>query len=242
VRVETNARDADTGQNNFSLFFARALGFESTIVTAAAEAIWGAPSRGTTLPWTIGECVFKQSLSPAQLTQFNSTGNFVGDPVPTHVLLEYHNAADYAGCGGVNGDVRGGFGWLDLDGTGCAALVNIGTAETGSSPGLAFPQTCQTILPTLMAEPVLMPIYTSSTLNGSHATYTLRGFAAFQVTGYKFSGGSHLTVVDPLAPECAGGNCRGIQGFFTRFVSLEDGMTVTPGGPNYGTSIVSLSR
>ncbi|RJU03389.1 hypothetical protein D6T65_00720 [Arthrobacter frigidicola] len=242
VRVDTNARDAATGANTFPLFFARVLGNDTRDITATAEATWGVPRSSTTLPWTAGECVFKQSLSPSQLTQFNSTGNFVGDPIPRHILLEYHNNADYGGCAGVNGDVRGGFGWLDLDGTGCSALVDIGAGEAGSDPGLAFPRVCETILPTLMADPVLMPIYIDSDVNGSHATYTLKGFAAFQVTGYKFSGGSSLTVVDPLAPPCSGGNCRGIQGFFTRFVSLEEGMTVMPGGPNYGTTVVSLSR
>ncbi|TDK25719.1 hypothetical protein E2F48_10800 [Arthrobacter crusticola] len=243
VRIETNARDAGTGENRFSLFFARALGIESTLVTASAEAVWGAPSGGTTLPWTISQCVFQRSLSPAQLAQFNSTGNFEGDPTPTHILLRYNNTADFPGCGRENGDIPGGFGWLDMDGTGCSARVNIGTREAGSDPGVSFPRArCEATLSTIMGEPVLIPIYTNSTLSGSRATYTLGGFAAFQITGYKFSGGSDLRVIDPLAPPCEGGACRGIQGFFTRFVSLEEGMTVTPGGQNYGTSIVSLSR
>ncbi|WP_159617646.1 Tad domain-containing protein [Arthrobacter zhaoguopingii] len=240
VRVETNARDAGTGANTFNLFFARALGIESTDVKASAEASWGAPSSGTTLPWTISECVFKQFLSSSQLAQLNSTGSFTGDPNPVHILLRYdENTPTYPGCAAQNGYVAGGFGWLDLDGGGCSAAVNIGAGEAGNNPGNNFPSACDTALSKLKTEPVLIPLFNGSAGSGSHGTYTLVGFVGFQITGYKFGGS--LESIDPTAPECSG-NCRGIQGFFTRYVSLKDGMTVTPGAPSYGTSIVSLSR
>ncbi|MDN4610767.1 Tad domain-containing protein [Arthrobacter burdickii] len=241
VRVRTNAREAGTGANHFSLAFARVLGFQNTQITATATASWGAPSGGSTLPWTIGQCVFRQSLSASQRTQLDSTGNFVGDPTPVHMLLRYDNNLDYPGCAGQNGDVRGGFGWLDRDGTGCSAAVNIGTGEAGSNPGLDFPGECSSIMARLREEPVLIPIYSSSVLNGSRATYTLRGFAALQITGYKFGGGPSVTHLDPAAPNCTG-NCRGIQGFFTRFVSLDDGLVTSPTAPNLGASVVGLSN
>jgi hypothetical protein len=53
VRVETNAREAGSGSNHFSLFFAKVLGIDTAAITAAAEASWGSPSEATTLPWTI---------------------------------------------------------------------------------------------------------------------------------------------------------------------------------------------
>ncbi|WP_394247964.1 pilus assembly protein TadG-related protein [Arthrobacter pityocampae] len=241
VRVKTNAREAGTGADHFSLYFARALGIKDTPITAEATASWGVPTGGTTLPWTIGQCVFRQSLSAAQRAQLDSTGNFTGDPTPVHVLLRYDNNLDYPGCAGQNGDIKGGFGWLDLDGTGCSARVDIGTGEAGNNPGLDFPSTCDSIVATLTKEPVLIPIYTTSVLNGNRGTYTLKGFAAFQVTGYKFGGGPSVTSLDPEAPSCTG-NCRGIQGYFKRFVSLDDSLVTSPTAPNLGASVVRLSN
>lgn len=241
VRVETNTRDAGSGANAFSLFFARVMGFETTDIRAVAEATWGAPNEATTLPWTISQCVFEQYLSPSQLAELNSTGEFTGDPIPTHILLRYdENTPDYPGCVPQNGYAEGGFGWLDRD-TGCSADINIAESEIGNDPGNDFPSECTAILSDLMQEPVLIPIFSTATGNGQHATYGLVGFIAFQVTGYKFGGGPSLTNLDPAAPSCTG-NCRGIQGYFTRYVSLAEGLASSGGNPNYGASSVWLSK
>jgi hypothetical protein len=90
-----------------------------------------------------------------------------------------------------------------------------------------------------MDQPALIPLFRTATGNGSNATYSLIGFAAFQVTGYKF-GGPSVTHLDPAAPSCTG-NCRGLQGFFSRFVSLEEGLSGSS-GPNYGASAVWLTQ
>ncbi|MFJ4206966.1 pilus assembly protein TadG-related protein [Paenarthrobacter sp. NPDC089675] len=238
VRVVTNAREG--GADHFSLFFAQVLGFESSTVRATAEASWGAPSKASTLPWTISECVFKKYLSPAQLASLNSTGNFSGDPIPTHVLLRYdENAPAYPGCAAQNGYEPGGFGWL-LTTSGCATDISLSATVQGQ-PGNHFPNAaaCDSVLAHIMEKPALVPLFKTATGNGSNAKYTLIGFAAFQVTGYRFSGTGG--VADPAAPKCTG-NCRGLQGFFDRFVSLEDGMKVTGGIPNYGASVVSLTK
>ncbi|MEV7605335.1 Tad domain-containing protein [Paenarthrobacter sp. NPDC089322] len=238
VRVVTNART--NGEDNLTLLFARALGYDTAEVGAAAEASWGAPSTATTLPWTVSECVFKKYLSATQLASLNSTGTFTGDPTPTHILLRYdENAPTVPGCAAQNGYQPGGFGWLLTD-TGCTTDIDLDATVDGQT-GNHFPNAtgCNTALANIMNEPALIPLFDSATGNGSNAEYTLIGFAAFQVTGYKFSGSG--AVVDPLAPSC-NGNCRGLQGFFTRFVSLEEGMQVTPGIPNYGASVVSLTE
>lgn len=238
VRVVTNART--DGEDHLSLLFARALGFETAQVDAAAEASWGAPSSATTLPWTISECVFKKYLSPTQLASLNSTGNFTGDPVPTHILLRYdENTPTYPGCAAQNGYEPGGFGWLTTD-TGCSTDIDIDSSVQGQ-PGNHFPNdsACAAALAKIMEEPALVPLFRTATGNGSNATYTLVGFAAFQVTGYKFSGSGG--VLDPLAPSC-NGNCRGLQGYFSRFVSLEEGSQLSGGIPNYGASVVTLTE
>lgn len=238
VRVVTNARDS-SGQNSFSLFFARIFGMDTTPVDAVAEASWGAPSRATTLPWTVSECVFKKYLSPAQLASLNSTGTFSGDPIPTHVTLRYDtNAPTVGGCAAQNGYQPGGFGWLDTN-SGCSTDINISAIVMGQ-PGNHFPNgaTCNTVLAHIMDEPALIPLFKTAAQNGNKTKYTLIGFAAFQVTGYKFDGGQRL---DPAAPAC-NGNCRALQGYFKRFVSLEEGMTLSGGTPNYGASVVTLTE
>lgn len=264
VRVETNAQEAGSAEDSFSLFFARALGFDTAVIHAAAVASWGAPSEAETLPWTISECVFKQFLSASQLSEFNSTESFTGDPVPTRILFRYdENTPDFPGCEEQNGYAPGGFGWLDTDGD-CSALIDIENSEVGSNPGNDLPNVCQEMPETIKDSPVLIPVFTSATENGQKTRYELSGFLAFQVTGFKFGGGPGMTDLDPLAPDCkdatvvkvpkggkgdksdkddsTAGNCRGIQGYFTRFVSLEEGLTVSDGVPNYGGTVAALTE
>ncbi len=241
VRVETNAQASGSTDDSFALYFARIIGQESSVIHASAVATWGPPSAATTLPWTISQCVFEKYLSPAQLAELNATGSFTGDPIPTHILLRYdENTPDYPGCVPQNGYAEGGFGWLDRD-SGCSADIDLAEAEVGNDPGNDFPSECTSIIPTLQDEPILLPIFSTATGTGQHATYGLVGFIAFQVTGYKFGGGPSLTSLDPAAPSCTG-NCRGIQGYFTRYVSLAEGLATTGGSPNFGASAVWLSE
>jgi Flp pilus assembly protein TadG len=242
VRVETYAQESGSTNDSFTLFFARALGNDTAVIHAVAEASWGTPSEATTMPWTISECVFKQFLSPAQLAEFNSTGTFTGDPVPTRILFRYdQNVPTFPGCAAENGYAPGGFGWLDTD-NGCSADIDVENAEVGSNPGNDLPSVCHDMPTTIKNEPVLIPVFTEATKNGQKTEYALAGFLAFQVTGFKFGGGPGLTDLDPLAPDCTGGNCRGIQGYFTRFVSLAEGLSLSGGLPNYGANVVTLSE
>jgi hypothetical protein len=239
VRVVTRARESGATSDSFSLFFARVMGLNTTQISATALAKWGAPSGATTLPWTISECVFKKYLSATQLSELNSTGSFTGNPITTHILLRYDtNTPTYPGCAAQNGYAPGGFGWLDTD-TGCSTTINVATAEVGSNPGNDIPNVCHSMPDTIKNSPILVPVFTSAVQNGQKTKYTLSGFLAFQVTGYRFSGSSSSN--DPLAPSCTG-NCRGLQGYFTRFVSLEEGVTTTSGVPNYGGTAVFLSE
>lgn len=241
VRVETNAQAAGSTDDSFALFFARVLGNDTAVIHATAVASWGTPSAATTLPWTVSKCVFEKYLSPSQLAELNSTGNFTGDPTPTHILLRYdQNVPTYPGCAAQNGYAPGGFGWLDTD-TGCSADIDIANSEVGSNPGNDLPAVCHDMPATIKNSPVLIPIFTTAAQNGQKARYTLAGFLAFQVTGFKFGGGPSRTDLDPAAPSCTG-NCRGIQGYFTRFVSLGEGLSLTGGTPNYGATVVSLTE
>lgn len=246
VRVETNAQAGGSAADSFSLFFARIFGAESTIIHAVAAASWGPPESGATLPWTVSECVFLDFLTSAQRAELESTGNFTGDPDGTHLLLRYdENTPDYPGCETQNGYQPGGFGWLEAN-SDCSADITIDGTILGQ-PGNSFPKVggkdkvCQDVLAGILNEPVLIPLFNSAINGGGDKTeYTLIGFAAFQVTGYKFGGGPALTHADTSAPSCTD-KCRGLQGFFTRFVSLEAAEVATGGAPNYGVSVVSLT-
>lgn len=241
VRVVTKAREKGSASDGFSLFFARVMGFNTTQINATAEAKWGSPSGASTLPWTVSECVFEKYLSPTQLADLKATGNFTGDPIPTHILMRYdENAPAYPGCAAQNGYEPGGFGWLKTT-SGCSTDISVGSTVQGQT-GNTFPTAseCNALLATIMDQPALIPLFSSATGNGSNATYTLVGFAAFQVTGYKF-GGPSVTQLDPLAPSCTG-NCRGLQGYFSRFVSLEEGLKLSGSIPNFGGAGVALSQ
>ncbi len=246
VRVETNAREAGSGDDHFSLFFARVMGIDTAEITAVAEASWGAPSAATTLPWTVSECVFKTYLTPSQLASLTSTGNFTGYPTDTHILLRYdENTPTFPGCAAQNGYRPGGFGWLKTN-SGCSTDIDLSKTVEGQT-GNHFPngKVCDDLHSTIMDQPALIPLFGSNTGSGDNTVYSLIGFAAFQVTGYKFSGSDEHN--DPLAPKCLDakgkpdGNCRYLQGYFTRFVSLEEGMSLG-GGPNYGGSVVALTE
>ena len=240
VRVVTKARPAGSTTDGFSLFFARVLGIDSTQIPATAEAVWGTPSKATTLPWTVSECVYEHYLSPSQLAQLQATGNFTGDPIPTHILLRYdQNAPTVSGCAAQNGYMPGGFGWLKTN-TGCSTNIDLALTASGQT-GNHFPNdpACAAVLSALLDEPALIPLFSSATGNGTNAVYSLVGFAAFKVTGYRFSGSGG--VVDSLAPSCTG-DCRGLQGYFLRFVSLQEGMTLSGGNPNYGGTGVVLTQ
>ncbi|MET4589094.1 TadE/TadG family type IV pilus assembly protein [Arthrobacter sp. 754] len=245
VRVETNAREAGTGADHFSLFFAKVLGMDATGITAAAEVSWGPPGSGSTLPWTVSECVFRKYLTPSQLTELDTSGKFTGDPIPTHILLRYDkNAPDYPGCAVQNGYEPGGFGWL-VPNAECSTDIVAGGTVLGQ-PGNSFPKVggsdkvCQDVLAGILNEPVLIPLFSSALDGGGDKTkYKLIGFAAFEVTGYRFGGS--LEVDDDLAPDCSG-ECRGLQGYFTRFVTIDEGTVAASGSFNFGATKVHLTK
>ena len=240
VRVVTAAREPGSVTDSFSLFFAQIFGMDSTNVGAAAEASWGVPSEASALPWTANQCVFKNSLSASQLAEFNSTGTFTGDPSTALVLLRYDTKAPAApGCP-KGGYQPGGFGWLETTGEGCSADIDVDAIVEGQ-PGNHFPNDaeCESVLATIMDQPALIPLYSSVDGTGENAKYTLIGFGAFQVTGYKFSGGKGVNITPTSA--CTG-DCRGLQGYFARFVTLEEGIISTDDGPNFGASIVALTE
>jgi len=83
---------------------------------------------------------------------------------------------------------------------------------------------------------IFIPVYTKVTGTGTKATFTLKGFAAFVITGYRLPG---FSASDWLNPK---NDCKGsdfcINGYFTQGLIPSVGGV---GGPNLGATIVVLS-
>lgn len=202
--------------------FAALLGIESSTVVASATAEWGPPQASTVvLPLALSYCEFNAALDG------------------TLQLIRYDTNLE---CKGPDGHpIPGGFGWLDRPGGECEAFVDLDEATVGSEPGNSYPGACDDIMATLEGKTILVPVFDyAEDIGGQNGIYHVHAFAAFTVTGWKFAGGNSFPQVniDPAAPACTG-NCRGIQGYFDRWVSLEAAQAEL-GGPGLGAYIVRL--
>ena len=107
-------------------------------------------------------------------------------------------------------------------------------ADTGTSAS----QDCKTALQNDQANKTLIfiPVYTKVTGNGTNAVFTLKGFAAFVITGYHLPG---FSVSDWLNSK---NDCKGsdfcINGYFTQGLIPSTGGL---GGTGLGASIVELT-
>lgn len=222
VRVVTSTREAGTGDPTMRHPFAAILGNETSTVQAAATAEWGSPgSSAVVLPLTISLCEFNAALDGTLQT----------------IRIDTNSP-----CPGPDGHpIPGGFGWLDLAaGGGCEGIIQRETLP--SRTGIAWPNTaaCNAILRDLEGRTIIVPIFDGGTGMGAGGTFRIHGFAAFEVTGWRFTGGGFRVNVDPAAPECRP-PCQGIQGRFVEWVSPDTAGTLI-GGPDLGVSIVRLSR
>ncbi|WP_199539109.1 pilus assembly protein TadG-related protein [Desertihabitans brevis] len=201
--------------------FAPLLGFDEDDVVAHATAAWGAPSGGTTvLPLAFSLCEWDAQ-----------TGG--GQPSGTTQYTIYQTKSSGTDCTGPSGNlVPGGFGWVDSDPGRCGATSTIGQ-RLSSDPGNNVPSGCGDVLRSLVDETVLLPLFDQYGGNGTNAWYRVHGYAAFTLTGY------HLSGHDVGTP--CGGSERCIQGYFTRYVDLDDDFDSSPSAPRLGASLVRLT-
>ncbi|UIP57492.1 hypothetical protein DSM26151_03530 [Agromyces marinus] len=195
---------------------------DSTVVTADGAAEWGQPVRGSTLALAIGYCEFADH--PPQ--------DGVANPVK--ILVEY-NTGTRRNCPGAF--APGGFGWLpSID---CSIEIDVANPWVASKPGNSTSGTgcSDTYMADLIGKTVFIPIYDDFRGTGSGADFHIEQFAAFLVTGFKVSGGNSYT--DPEAPRCTG-SCRGVQGHFMKFVSVDDAFELGDGVEN-GAAVVRLT-
>ena len=237
VSVTTSAKESGGADNSVSLFLADVLGIPSKAVGARASAIWGSPVAGrTAFPLAFSVCQVKDNIGGSLQ------------------LLQEHGKNANVDCnyGPSGAAVEGGYGWLVQDAGQCGGTIDLAVSEGGSDPGNNAPGNCSTELSRWASEMtagrkvvVLLPVFNKVTGTGSGAIYGLVSFAAFEVTGWKFSGNAGLpyefrsekstTTGVTTATECKG-DCRGVIGKFIKYVSLADGYTLGPVDP-YGAAI-----
>lgn len=242
VTVRTSARETGAPADSVSLYFARALGITSSQVGARASAVWGSARAGrTAFPLAFSICQVKDSIGGALQ------------------LLQDHGKNKNPDCnfGPSGASVAGGFGWLVQDPGVCGGTIDLATSKGGSDPGNNAPGNCASTLQKWGDQitagrdvTVLLPIFNTTTGTGTGASYGMVAFAAYKVTGWKFSGDTTLpntfqnrassTTGVTAETECRG-ECRGIIGSFVKFVSLSDGYTLGPVDP-YGATIVRMTN
>lgn len=239
VTVSAGAQESGGSPNTVSLFFARIWGIPNAEVDASSTVNWGSA--------VAGQAAFPVAFSTCQVT------GYIGGGVQ---LLQNHGSGANPGCnyGPSGAAVDGGFGWLTQDAGACGSSINLATSEGGSAPGNSAPANCTTTLQNWASQitagksvTVLLPVYDAVTGTGSSAVFHLVAFAAFNVTGWKFSGDSTLPNTfhndSPYAPTgltCTG-NCRGILGSFIKFVSIASGYTLGPVDA-FGATVVRLAQ
>lgn len=209
--VTVTAETGDIGgDGTLSSILAGVLGVDDYATSASATASWGGLSGANTVPLTFSECEWD-----------HMTGGDVGS-LPTGERTVYFHSSQTAAsintCGGpANQDHPGGFGWLEPEGGECEAYIENGQVST--DVGNNVPSECSAAyLQSLMGEVVTMPIFSSVTDEGSNAVYTIKGFAALKVTGFRFSGNKEYNQPEDGAP-CSG-NDRCISGRFVEYYDL----------------------
>lgn len=243
VDVHTSTRTA-AGSSLLPPVFAALLlgnsGYQGSTVRACAQAEWGAPSALTSgLAFTISACTWDQMTDLG--TTFAPAPPYPPDSLPSasqDVVLQFHGNGSNTSCTTEpsGADAPGNFGWT-IDSTGnCQTYINGSTY--GDNTGVSASQACKAALAADQANQTLVfiPVYISVDGNGANAYYTLKGFAAFVITGYRVPGASASDWLDPNN-DCSGSSFC-INGYFTQGLIPAVGAL---GGTNLGASIALLS-
>jgi Flp pilus assembly protein TadG len=222
---------AYASEGTLDSLFAGVLGFETYATLASATASWGTLGSADTIPLTFSVCEWNQM-----------TGGDV-DNLPTEDRTVYFHstqtAKDINTCGGpANQDHPGGFGWLSPEGGKCQAYIEDG--EVNTDTGNNVPNVCTgAYLTSLIGKTVAMPIFSKVEMQGSKATYTIVGFAAFEMSGFHLSGNKayHYPVDNPPC----GGNDRCISGSFVSYWDIGSAPTFE-GGQDFGAYMIGLTK
>ncbi|MCC6497784.1 MAG: Tad domain-containing protein [Propionibacteriaceae bacterium] len=202
-------------------WFAGAIGFPTTALSARASAEWGFPSGGNTLPLTFSLPCF-----------FAATGGWDGAGKPLVDTTVVINLKEKTCTFPAHNEVPGGFGWLS--GTNCVAKVLAGNWVL-TDPGLDTPSSCKDFdWTTLRNKTAVVPIFEEFTGSGSNALYKIKGLAALTITGYCFGSDAGWNL-----DKCP--SDKRIQGEFTSFTDISGTYSIDPAAPHLGMSTVRLN-
>ena len=224
--------------------FARTLlgnqNYSGSTVHACAQAEWGPPSAASGVAVTFSACEWDQATDNGTL--FAQPPPYPPNAVPSPSLdqvLKLHSGTSGAtGCATepAGADGPGLFGWTDDPSNDCTTPIINGSF--GGNTGTSVSQACQVALSADQANRTLIfiPIYIALSGSGANGVYTLKGFAAFVITGYHLPGFSVSDWLNP-ANDCKGSSFC-INGYFTQGLIPSIGGI---GGNNLGAAIIKLT-
>lgn len=223
--------------------------YEGTTVAACARAAWGAPSSlSSGLALTISFCEWDMATDPDGdgVREYAPQPPYPPNPPGSFErILKLSSPGDAVGAcprGGHSGfDSPGAFGWTeDLDDN-CTTDIDE-SGEYGPKTGVGVPTACKDALEDAATPPyppapvVYLPIYNGVEGSGSGTKYTLEGYAAFVVTGYRIPGWTKKSWL--TGGWCGPASSKCLSGFFTQ------GLAPSPGGigagPYMGAAVVQM--
>jgi hypothetical protein len=216
-------------------------------VYACSQAEWGAPLSSNTVGFTISACTWDAATGTWDSKTNKPTGNppvfappppYPPTPAASLDQVVYLKGGPTGSCSTEpNGAAApGNFGWTSDPNSTCGTFISNGSY--GGSTGNSVSQACKPLLQSWQANRTVLevPVYVSVSGNGANATYTLKGFAAFVITGYKLPSMTATDWVTNTVPCSGGSSC--ISGFFTHALV---NMSGSLGGTDLGADIIKLT-
>ncbi len=267
VDVETST-ELPNGSHLLPPVFARTLvgngNYQGTTVYSCSQAEWGTPLIGNTVGITVGLCDWTEATNNG--ASYANEPPYPPNPSSLPVVIDFHDPtgqeSDTSCPSGPAGQTASGnFGWTADPHNNCTLtssdFTNTGGTYTyGGNTGNNTPSDCQSVLQKAQANQTVLyvPVYAAYNGQGSKATYTLQGLAAFALTGYNF--GNSFQVADRITQQvpCSGsgsgngngnGNGNGgssvtcISGYFLHDLVPPPGSSGT--GPNLGIEFIKLT-
>jgi hypothetical protein len=206
--------------------FAQALvkSYRGPAVSACARAGWGAPTSAR----------LALAISVCDWDRYTGAGTSYPDP-PTEQIIDSGDDPNAGVCHPPGATTPGGFGWLDDPGGDCRRRVVADGTYRGDPAGMS--PACEAVLERARrsGRALLMPVYDAVTARGGVVGYTVLGFAAFVVTGWRLPGSSVRSTLTGRSSCDRSTVC--VYGYFTRTTMPGNGPT---GGPDLGAAIVGL--
>jgi len=222
------------GEAPLPSILAGVLGVDTYATQATAVASWGYAGSANTVPLTFSLCEWND-MTGGDPEKGDSTN------LPTGERVVYFHSSQTAKnintCGGpANQDHPGGFGWLSPEGGKCEAYIENGEVQTDVGNNVPSECTESWFKDNVLDKTVIMPIFSHVDGQGSKSIYTIVGFAALEVSGYKFSGSKYN---EPSGDVPCSGNDRCIRGKFVEYWDISE--PPEAGGQDFGAYMIGLT-